>query len=167
MRQRNVFPFGVPWAEPFYFLSDPNGLNWFKGHDTVSFLLGSSGRGVGEMGWGEGGSGVWSPSDIHSSEGQKQSIVNSFPTDITLVFLNQLQFIQMIVISFWLQHYKKSLTASFDRYPDANYLVILEEDLDISVDILSYFKQLLPVLENDPSLYCISAWNDQVNSMTF
>ena len=32
----------------------------------------------------------------------------------------------------------------------------------MSVDILSYFKQLLPVLENDESLYCISAWNDQV-----
>ena len=60
------------------------------------------------------------------------------------------------------QHYKKSLTASFDRYPDANYLVILEEDLEMSVDILGYFKQLLPVLENDESLYCISAWNDQV-----
>jgi len=30
------------------------------------------------------------------------------------------------------------------------------------VDILTYFKQLLPVLENDESLYCISAWNDQV-----
>lgn len=59
------------------------------------------------------------------------------------------------------QHYKKSLTASFDKYPDADYLVILEEDLDMSVDILSYFKQLLPVLENDESLYCISAWNDQ------
>lgn len=31
----------------------------------------------------------------------------------------------------------------------------------MSVDILSYFKQLLPVLENDESVYCISAWNDQ------
>ena len=41
--------------------------------------------------------------------------------------------------------------------------MILEEDLAISVDILSYFKQLLPVLENDESLYCISAWNDQVS----
>ena len=60
------------------------------------------------------------------------------------------------------QHYKKSLTASFARYPDANYLVILEEDLDISPDILTYFQQLLPVLEKDKSLYCISAWNDQV-----
>ena len=66
------------------------------------------------------------------------------------------------MLFFYFQHYKKSLTASFDRYPEANYLVILEEDLDASVDILSYFKQLLPVLENDESLYCISAWNDQV-----
>ena len=32
----------------------------------------------------------------------------------------------------------------------------------MSVDILSYFKQLLPVLENDESVYCLSAWNDQV-----
>ena len=60
------------------------------------------------------------------------------------------------------QHYKKSLASSFDRYPDANYLVILEEDLYMSVDILSFFKQLLPVLENDESVYCLSAWNDQV-----
>ena len=66
------------------------------------------------------------------------------------------------MLFFYFQHYKKSLTASFDRYPEANYLVILEEDLDVSVDILSYFKQLLPVLENDESLYYISAWNDQV-----
>jgi len=30
------------------------------------------------------------------------------------------------------------------------------------VDVLSYFKQLLPVFESDKSVYCISAWNDQV-----
>jgi len=59
------------------------------------------------------------------------------------------------------QHYKKSIHDSFEEHPNANYLVILEEDLDVSVDILSYFKQLLPVLENDESVYCISAWNDQ------
>ncbi|XP_068751862.1 protein O-linked-mannose beta-1,2-N-acetylglucosaminyltransferase 1-like [Montipora capricornis] len=59
------------------------------------------------------------------------------------------------------QHYKKSIHDSFEQHPNANYLVILEEDLDVSVDILSYFRQLLPVLENDESVYCISAWNDQ------
>ncbi|XP_058945589.1 protein O-linked-mannose beta-1,2-N-acetylglucosaminyltransferase 1 [Pocillopora verrucosa] len=59
------------------------------------------------------------------------------------------------------QHYKKSIVDSFDKHPDASFLLILEEDLDVSVDILSYFKQLLPVYENDESVYCISAWNDQ------
>ncbi|XP_015775817.1 PREDICTED: protein O-linked-mannose beta-1,2-N-acetylglucosaminyltransferase 1-like [Acropora digitifera] len=59
------------------------------------------------------------------------------------------------------QHYKKSLHDSFEEHPNANYLIILEEDLDVSADILSYFKQLLPVFENDESVYCISAWNDQ------
>lgn len=43
-------------------------------------------------------------------------------------------------------------------------MAIIEEDLEVSVDILTYFNQLLPVLENDESVYCISAWNDQVCS---
>ena len=41
-------------------------------------------------------------------------------------------------------------------------MIILEEDLDVSKDIMDYFSQLLPVLASDESLYCISAWNDQV-----
>ena len=41
-------------------------------------------------------------------------------------------------------------------------MIILEEDLDVSTDIFWYFHQLLPVLEEDESLYCVSAWNDQV-----
>ena len=30
------------------------------------------------------------------------------------------------------------------------------------MDILDYFSQLIPVMEKDKSIYCISAWNDQV-----
>ena len=41
-------------------------------------------------------------------------------------------------------------------------MIILEEDLDVSVDIFSYFNQFLPLMDTDESLYCISAWNDQV-----
>ncbi|CAH1773117.1 unnamed protein product [Owenia fusiformis] len=59
------------------------------------------------------------------------------------------------------QHYKASLTATFNLYPDAKYAIILEEDLDVSPDIFSYFSQTLPLLAEDESLYCISAWNDQ------
>ena len=41
-------------------------------------------------------------------------------------------------------------------------MIILEEDLDVSKDLMDYFSQLLPVLKSDETLYCISAWNDQV-----
>lgn len=60
------------------------------------------------------------------------------------------------------QHYKASLTTTFNLYPEAKFMIILEEDLDVSTDIFWYFYQLLPLLEQDESLYCISAWNDQV-----
>lgn len=41
-------------------------------------------------------------------------------------------------------------------------MIILEEDLDVSKDLMDYFSQLLPVYGSDQSVYCISAWNDQV-----
>ena len=44
-------------------------------------------------------------------------------------------------------------------------MIILEEDLDVAVDIMDYFSQMLPVLEKDQSLYCVSAWNDQVGCL--
>ncbi|XP_035219578.1 protein O-linked-mannose beta-1,2-N-acetylglucosaminyltransferase 1-like [Stegodyphus dumicola] len=59
------------------------------------------------------------------------------------------------------QHYKASLTATFNLFPDAKYAVIIEEDLDVSPDFFSYFSQTLRLLEEDESIYCISAWNDQ------
>ncbi|XP_075676818.1 protein O-linked-mannose beta-1,2-N-acetylglucosaminyltransferase 1-like isoform X2 [Dermatophagoides pteronyssinus] len=59
------------------------------------------------------------------------------------------------------QHYKASLTATFNLFPDAEYAIILEEDLDVSPDFFGYFGQTMPLLEQDSSLYCVSAWNDQ------
>lgn len=59
------------------------------------------------------------------------------------------------------QHYKASLTATFNIFPAARYAIILEEDLDVSPDFFSYFSQTLRLLEEDPTVYCISAWNDQ------
>lgn len=60
------------------------------------------------------------------------------------------------------QHYKSSFKTIFDDlFPKAGFTFVLEEDLDISPDIFYYFGQLLPVYESDPSVYCISAWNDQ------
>ena len=59
------------------------------------------------------------------------------------------------------QHYKSSLSSTFQLFPNAKYAILLEEDLDVSPDFFSYFSQLVSVLETDPSLYCVSAWNDQ------
>lgn len=59
------------------------------------------------------------------------------------------------------QHYKASLTATFNLYPDAKYAIIIEEDLDVSPDFLNYFSQTIHLLDEDDTLYCISAWNDQ------
>ena len=39
--------------------------------------------------------------------------------------------------------------------------MVLGEDLDIAVDLFSYLSQSVRLLEEDDSLYCISAWNDQ------
>lgn len=64
------------------------------------------------------------------------------------------------------QHYKASLTATFNLYPDAQYAIILEEDLDVSPDFFHYFSQTMHLLDEDPSLFCISAWNDQAYEHT-
>lgn len=59
------------------------------------------------------------------------------------------------------QHYRQTLTETFDSNPNASAMIILEEDLDVSPDIMSYFSQTYPLLESDDSLFCVSAWNDQ------
>ncbi|XP_062411760.1 protein O-linked-mannose beta-1,2-N-acetylglucosaminyltransferase 1 [Sardina pilchardus] len=59
------------------------------------------------------------------------------------------------------QHYKASLTATFNLHPDAEFAIVLEEDLDISIDFFSFLSQTIHLLREDDSLYCVSAWNDQ------
>uniref|UniRef100_A0A3B5A5H1 Protein O-linked-mannose beta-1,2-N-acetylglucosaminyltransferase n=1 Tax=Stegastes partitus TaxID=144197 RepID=A0A3B5A5H1_9TELE len=44
---------------------------------------------------------------------------------------------------------------------DAGSAIVLEEDLDISIDFFSFLSQTIELLDEDDSLYCISAWNDQ------
>ena len=34
------------------------------------------------------------------------------------------------------------------------------DDLDIAVDFFQYFTATRRILEKDPSLWCVSAWND-------
>ncbi len=41
-----------------------------------------------------------------------------------------------------------------------NRVIILEEDLEIAPDFFEYFAATSPLLDNDPTLLTISAWND-------
>ncbi len=57
------------------------------------------------------------------------------------------------------RHYKWALEQIFN---ERNYevMVILEDDLEVSSDFLTYFATLAPLLISDRTLLCISAWND-------
>jgi alpha-1,3-mannosyl-glycoprotein beta-1,2-N-acetylglucosaminyltransferase len=39
-------------------------------------------------------------------------------------------------------------------------VIIIEDDLDLSPDIFEYFSATLPILKADPTLWCVSAYND-------
>lgn len=39
-------------------------------------------------------------------------------------------------------------------------VILLEEDIEIAPDFFSYFGATLPLLHRDPTLFCVSAWND-------
>ncbi|CAD5229596.1 unnamed protein product [Bursaphelenchus okinawaensis] len=57
------------------------------------------------------------------------------------------------------RHYKLGLDYVFNT---KNYdsVIIVEDDLDISPDFFLYFSGTRWLLDADPTLYCISAWND-------
>ncbi|XP_043235710.1 protein O-linked-mannose beta-1,2-N-acetylglucosaminyltransferase 1-like [Amphibalanus amphitrite] len=55
---------------------------------------------------------------------------------------------------------KNAIKTSFELFPDADKLIVLEDDLYVSPDFISYFAQTAPLLDEDVTLYCVSAWND-------
>lgn len=57
-------------------------------------------------------------------------------------------------------HYKTLLQLFFECL-SAPRLIFLEEDLEVAPDFFSYFEATAPLLDQDSSLYCVSAWNDQ------
>ncbi|CAI5445954.1 unnamed protein product [Caenorhabditis angaria] len=59
-------------------------------------------------------------------------------------------------------HYKNALQYFFDEN-QFETVIIIEDDLMIAPDFFSYFLATKKLLLNDPTLLCVSAWND--NSM--
>ena len=57
------------------------------------------------------------------------------------------------------RHYLWALTQIFDVH-DYGAVVIVEDDLEISPDFYEYFLATYALLEQDPTLMCVSAWND-------
>ncbi|XP_022100478.1 alpha-1,3-mannosyl-glycoprotein 2-beta-N-acetylglucosaminyltransferase-like isoform X2 [Acanthaster planci] len=57
------------------------------------------------------------------------------------------------------RHYKWALNKVFHEF---NYdaVIIVEDDLDVSIDFFEYFLATYPLLQEDPTLWCVSAWND-------
>lgn len=62
------------------------------------------------------------------------------------------------------RHYRWALSRIFnhglDPWKTVSRVVIVEDDMELAPDFFSYFDALTPILESDPSLYCVSAWND-------
>lgn len=57
------------------------------------------------------------------------------------------------------RHYKWALARAFTAF-DAERVVVVEDDLEVAPDFFDYFDALSPILDRDPTLFCVSAWND-------
>ena len=57
------------------------------------------------------------------------------------------------------RHYLWALNQTFNVM-NHDSVIIVEDDLDISPDFYEYFHALHPILKADPTLWCVSAWND-------
>ena len=58
------------------------------------------------------------------------------------------------------RHYGWALNQTFLEQFNYDQVIIVEDDLEVSPDFFEYFEATLPLLRNDPSLWCVSAWND-------
>ncbi|XP_050673670.1 alpha-1,3-mannosyl-glycoprotein 2-beta-N-acetylglucosaminyltransferase [Leptidea sinapis] len=57
------------------------------------------------------------------------------------------------------RHYRFALNYVFNTLGH-EAVIIVEDDLDVSADFYEYFLGTYPLLLKDPSIWCISAWND-------
>ncbi|XP_070535872.1 alpha-1,3-mannosyl-glycoprotein 2-beta-N-acetylglucosaminyltransferase-like [Ptychodera flava] len=57
------------------------------------------------------------------------------------------------------RHYKWALGQIFNHFK-YDSVIIVEDDLDVAPDFYEYFLASYPILRDDPTLWCVSAWND-------
>lgn len=51
------------------------------------------------------------------------------------------------------------MNQTFVRF-NFNSAILVEDDLEVAPDFYEYFRATLPILRRDPTLWCVSAWND-------
>jgi len=56
-------------------------------------------------------------------------------------------------------HYEWALKQLFDGR-GFERVIILEDDMELSPDFFSFFEATAPILDADPTLWCVSSWND-------
>ncbi|XP_008477431.1 alpha-1,3-mannosyl-glycoprotein 2-beta-N-acetylglucosaminyltransferase [Diaphorina citri] len=57
------------------------------------------------------------------------------------------------------RHYGWALNQMFYEF-NFSTAIVIEDDLDIAPDFFEYFLGTYPLLISDPTLWCVSAWND-------
>lgn len=57
------------------------------------------------------------------------------------------------------RHYGWALNQTFFEF-NFNTVIVIEDDLEIAPDFFEYFLGTYPLLVSDPTLWCVSAWND-------
>jgi len=58
------------------------------------------------------------------------------------------------------RHYRWTLSSLFDDHPQAEFAIVVEDDMLFAKDFMSFFVQTAPLYKKDPSIYCITSWND-------
>jgi len=58
------------------------------------------------------------------------------------------------------RHYEYALRRLFGEHPSFERVIILEDDMELAPDAFDYWVATAPLLDADPTLYCVSGWND-------
>lgn len=61
------------------------------------------------------------------------------------------------------RHYRFALEKVFMEFQFQS-VIITEDDLRISIDFFDYFEAMHNVMLKDPTIFCVSAWNDNGKS---
>ncbi|XP_076031811.1 protein O-linked-mannose beta-1,2-N-acetylglucosaminyltransferase 1-like [Oratosquilla oratoria] len=57
------------------------------------------------------------------------------------------------------EHIKFSILQAMQRFPHADKVIVLEDDLILAPDFIRYFHQTAPLLDEDDSIFCVNAFS--------